>query len=373
MPVNIYNNNSAIFVQDQAEALVKNGVGVTVIGAIPISFKYIWSLKLFKFGYFMSSKNGVEIKLILYPSIPKLKYFNNFIRDILNKNLLKNHYLNNKIDLIHVHNATAGNAALWFKNNFNIPYCITEHSSAYARNLVSKKKIKNFRNIYENSALNIAVSQVFSKLLENIFNLNFQYIPNVVDTNYFKNNAVKIEKTNFKFINIANVNKNKNQKLLIQSFYKAFNNNVGIKLDIYGSGPELQNLNKEIKRLKLENQVALHGFASREVVLQALQNSDAFVLSSEYETFGVVLIEAMSCGLPVISTKCGGPESIIINDKLGLLVEKNNVNALSNGMNDILNKKYDSQDIREYVIGSFSQIAIANKLKVVYKEIIDAN
>ena len=109
------------------------------------------------------------------------------------------------------------------------------------------------------------------------------------------------------------------------------------------------------------------------MVLQALQNSDAFVLSSEYETFGVVLIEAMSCGLPVISTKCGGPESIIINDKLGLLVEKNNVNALSNGMNDILNKKYDSQDIREYVIGSFSQIAIANKLKVVYKEIIDAN
>ena len=181
---NIYNNNSAIFVQDQAEALVKNGVGVTVIGAIPISFKYIWSLKLFKFGYFMSSKNGVEIKLILYPSIPKLKYFNNFIRDILNKNLLKNHYLNNKIDLIHVHNATAGNAALWFKNNFNIPYCITEHSSAYARNLVSKKKIKNFQNIIiQNNfipfrAIKSNIKPCFHKLPNDIYPLIVFIMPN---------------------------------------------------------------------------------------------------------------------------------------------------------------------------------------------------
>jgi L-malate glycosyltransferase len=366
---NIYNDHSAIFVQDQAEALVKYGEDVVVLGAIPISFKSIWNLKFFKFGYFKSTRNGVKIKLFLFPSIPKLKYFNNFIRNILNRILLKNHHQNNKIDLVHVHNATAGNAALWLKSKLNIPYCVTEHSTGYARNIINSKEMKIFKNIYKNSSTNIAVSQEFCILLSNIFDLKFMHIANVVDTQYFKTSVKKNKETKFNFINVGYLDKKKNQLLLIQAFKEAFHNKKDITLDVFGSGPELKNLNKEIKRLKLEGQVVLHGFATREVVLKALQTSDAFVLSSEYETFGVVLIEAMSCGLPVLSTKCGGPESIVINDDLGLLVEKNNVTAFSNGMETIVNKKYSSQVIREYVIDNFSQAAISNKLKVVYKEI----
>lgn len=134
---NIYNDHSSIFVQDQAEALVKNGVNVSVVGAIPISFKYIFKKKFLKFGTFRHKKNGIEVKLVLFPSIPKLKFFNEFIRTQINKYLLNKLYSNKPIDVIHVHNSTAGKAALWMKQKFNIPYIVTEHSSAFARKLVS--------------------------------------------------------------------------------------------------------------------------------------------------------------------------------------------------------------------------------------------
>ena len=89
-------------------------------------------------------------------------------------------------------------------------------------------------------------------------------------------------------------------------------------------------------------------------ILKLLRNSDYFVLSSNFETFGVVLIEAMSCGLPVISTKSGGPETIIINEKLGLLCEKNNIFALANVIKNITKMNFDSNYIRNYAIRNFS-------------------
>ena len=65
----------------------------------------------------------------------------------------------------------------------------------------------------------------------------------------------------------------------------------------------------------------LLGKKNRNEVKFEMQQADCFVLSSYHETFGVVLIEAMSCGLPVLSTKSGGPESIIKSSKLGKLCD----------------------------------------------------
>jgi glycosyltransferase involved in cell wall biosynthesis len=102
--------------------------------------------------------------------------------------------------------------------------------------------------------------------------------------------------------------------------------------------------------------------------LKQLQHSDAFVLSSNYETFGVVLVEAMSCGLPVVSTKCGGPESIIVNENLGLLVEPT-AKALAEGMQKMVQTHYDNTVIRNFAIENFSEKVISEKLIDIYKKI----
>ncbi len=370
---NIYSIHSSIFVQDQARALAKyKDINVDVVGAIPITFKDIWKNKIFKFGLFEYTNQKVKVKLFLFPAIPKLKRFNNFIRFLLNKQLLKKS-MKNKIDIVHVHNSMAGEAALWFRDKFNIPYCVTEHSSAYARGLVKQYEMNMYQTIYQNSKYNIAVSKEFCDVLSKKFDLNFNYVPNIVDTDFFIPSKKKYNNKNFKFINIANLNKNKNQLSLIKAFSKVYIDNKNVSLSILGEGPEYNALKEEIIKLDMEDQITLYGFATRDNIVKELQDSDAFVLSSKYETFGVVLIEAMSCGLPAVSTKCGGPESIINNEKLGVLVKNNNFNELANAMLKVYNSRYDSKYIRDYCIENFSEDAVVYKLNKIYEEILDEN
>ena len=287
--------------------------------------------------------------------------------------MIKKHSKASQIDLIHVHNSVAGEAALWCKNRFNIPYCITEHSSTYARGLVKEYEMKTYKEIYQNSECNIAVSKEFCQLLSKTFDLSFEYIANIVDTNYFLPSKNKDSNKSFKFINIANLNKNKNQSSLIKAFSKAFSNNKNVSLFILGGGSEYENLKKEIDINAMQKQISLYGFATREEVLRELQSSDAFILSSDYETFGVVLIEAMSCGLPVISTKCGGSMSIITDEQYGLLVEKNDTGILADAMLKVYNNTYNSQYIRDYCIENFSEDAVVYELNKVYEKILHEN
>lgn len=367
---NIYNENSAIYVQDQARALAKHeDVEVSVVGAISISFKYIWKKRMLKFGSFKYKKNNVNVVLVLFPSIPKLKRFNNFIRYVLNRRLIRKYSKVSKIDMIHVHNSVAGKAALWYKNKFNIPYLVTEHSSEYSRRVFRSYEMSLYKKIYQNAACNIAVSKEFCKLLSKTFDLSFTYVPNIVDTDFFIPSQKNHGK--FKFINIANLNKNKNQLSLIKAFSNAFMDKKNISLVILGGGPEYDTLTHEIEKLDMKEQITLYGSATRMEVLRELQSSNIFILSSKYETFGVVLIEAMSCGLPVVSTKCGGPESIVNDDKLGLLIEKNDViNGLVNAMIKVYNSTYDNEYIRNYCIENFSENAVTVKLNEIYKDII---
>ena len=142
-----------------------------------------------------------------------------------------------------------------------------------------------------------------------------------------------------------------------------------MRLTIVGNGPEYSSLKNLIKKLNMEEKIFLYGKANREEVKMLLQKSDAFVLSSQYETFGVVVIEAMSCGLPVVATKCGGPESIIVNDKLGKLVDID-VQSLSEGMKEVFLKTYNGDYIRKYVIDNFSGNIISKKLIDIYIAVI---
>src|SRR5699024_9955006 len=103
-------------------------------------------------------------------------------------------------------------------------------------------------------------------------------------------------------------------------------------------GEEKANLLKLVRVLKIEEQVVFLGPLTREQVKEEVSSADAFVLSSKYETFGVVLIEALALGKPVIATKCGGPESIV-TPEVGYLVENNSEEELSKAMSELIANK----------------------------------
>ena len=124
-------------------------------------------------------------------------------------------------------------------------------------------------------------------------------------------------------------------------------------LVIAGAGEERKNLEKLIASLGLEKKVSLFGKANREEVRVLMQQANSFVLSSKIETFGVVLIEAMACGIPVVSTKCGGPNKIVDADT-GVLCDST-VSGLSEAMLDVMLKKKDGHLIRKKAVERYSK------------------
>lgn len=99
------------------------------------------------------------------------------------------------------------------------------------------------------------------------------------------------------------------------------------RLIIFGQGEEQQNLTQLITELGLEERITLAGQIDN--VFSALHAADLFVLPSRSEAFGNVIVEALACGCPVISTDCGGPREILDNGNLGTLVPPNDPDAMA--------------------------------------------
>src|SRR5690606_26939837 len=111
--------------------------------------------------------------------------------------------------------------------------------------------------------------------------------------------------------------------------------NQKYQLVILGEGPERINLTKQIFDLGLEQKVHLLGFIKNPYPY--LKNANLFVLSSDYEGFGNVLVEALSVGTSVISTSCqGGPGYILNNGKYGKMVPVNDCELLADGISEVL-------------------------------------
>jgi glycosyltransferase involved in cell wall biosynthesis len=277
-------------------------------------------------------------------------------------------------DIMHVHSLDrAGFLAYAISRKYNIPYIVTEHSTAFARSLISQSKKKRLLNVVSSARTQLAVSQPFSELLNSAFpNSNWLYLPNIVSDKFLVASEVKDKNDNiFTFINVCMLTEKKRVDNLIKAFsllHKKYNN---IRLKIGGDGICRNDLKELAIELNVDNKIQFLGALSRDEVFTQINQADAFVLSSEYETFGVVLIEALALGKPVVATRCGGPESIV-NDEVGVLVEKNSVQALCDGMEMIYTNRenLDANKIKSYCQHSFSEDAVTDKLLNIYHNIL---
>lgn len=143
--------------------------------------------------------------------------------------------------------------------------------------------------------------------------------------------------------------------------------------EIVGDGPETDNIKKQIKKLKLSDNVVLSGRVSRLDVIKKMNASDCFVMVSENEVFGLVYLEAMSCGCVTIASFDGGVDGIIKDSKNGFLCVQGSADNLSKIMmhietmdldeiNTIRNRAYDT--VREYTDSN----AAKNYLNQIIKE-----
>jgi glycosyltransferase involved in cell wall biosynthesis len=108
---------------------------------------------------------------------------------------------------------------------------------------------------------------------------------------------------------------------------------------VVGDGPESQNLQDLANTLKISGQVQFRGFVSEDLKYQLLSNSDVFALTSLHEGFGLVFLEAMHCGLPVIAARTGGQNDFLQDGKTGFLVPHGDQHALKKALSDLIEQK----------------------------------
>ena len=141
------------------------------------------------------------------------------------------------------------------------------------------------------------------------------------------------------------------------------------RLVVLGEGPERRNLKKLISELAIENFVSLPGFAKNPYA--PMSQANVFVLSSVWEGFGNVLVEAMACGTPVVTTDCpSGPAEIVDNGRFGQLVPVGDVHALAAAIIQTLKKplsrellKKRSEDFSiERSVGRYLRVMIEKEM-----------
>ena len=111
-------------------------------------------------------------------------------------------------------------------------------------------------------------------------------------------------------------------------------------LDIIGDGPERANLEEYIKNHNLKDKVTLHGFQNKDYIDNLLNKSSIYLMTSLTESFGIVLIEAMSHGLPCIAfSSAEGAQELINSGKDGYLIKNRNYEAYIKKIEDLIEKK----------------------------------
>lgn len=367
------NETLGSFFREQALMLAKRGENVIVADATLQGRKDYFSKRCFRM------KKSKDQELIVYSYvIPALGltrlqnggvdfFYNNLYK--IYKRIEKDGY---KIDIIHAHSCfPAGIAATRLGNKLKIPVVVTEHASDVLTKKIGDKQKEYLLQTIKRCNTFISVSNALRKSIEELGadGNNIQVIPNSVNDSFTYEECNSTRK--FCFVSIGNLVESKRFDLTIKAFARKFRENPNVQLKIIGDGNLRKMLQEMTKQLGIEGKVTFTGRVSRKQVISILQESKAFVLPSDFETFGVVYIEAMACGLPVIGTKNGGAQEII-TENCGKLIERDDLNELSEAMENVYNNynSYDRKKISEYCRTHFGEEQIYNKLLNVYKELM---
>ena len=367
------------FFLEQAKALKKAGHQVTILYCDTYSVKYIreWlvyaeqtadivgNIKVYRKKTFCPLKHGME------------GHRKAFVKGILS---LYESQIRGKMqpDILHAHCCVwAGQAAMALSQQTGIPYVITEHATMFQlhRDQISRKNNQYITQAFQRAAKVLCVSSAFREVLSRYKEKQeIQVVGNVVDCDFFQQKDTRTEDFTFFclcYMQTEDQLRKKGIDILLRAWRAIQKNCPQARLVVGGGGQALQKAVKWCEEYGISDTVTFLGELDRQQTARQMTSCDCFVLPSRYETFGVVYIEAMACGKPVIATACGGPDDFVTPDN-GLLVPVEEVSALEHAMQHMITSshQYDSDRIRASVQTRFSSQAVAGQLEQIYNTIL---
>jgi glycosyltransferase involved in cell wall biosynthesis len=281
--------------------------------------------------------------------------------------------------LIHAHDVfQAGYIAKHLSMVSGIPYLLTQHSPVQFH-LFSEAQQQIFKEVFENAARVLSVSNADAR--NTLFlDIDFQpqVIGNLVDGESYCPATLNARDTLFRIFFLGTYSKRKD----IPTFLKAIrllldqgHSDIEILIQLGGNfydGITPEQVDKLIKELDIVAYCRVRNDLTHDEKVLAYQNSNVFVSTSYYETFGLAVCEAMACGTPVVAVKNGGIEDIITPDN-GVLVAIKDAEAIAKALADIKEGRqvFESEKVRSSVISKYGNEAFRKALYSAYQNLLN--
>ena len=369
---------NGIFFRQQAQALQKGGFKV---GVLAPQFRSLRGqpTSLFSHNYGQRIYTEAHIPTYTHRSMdffPRVPFIDR-VRWLRAGMALWQRYVaeQGKPDVLHAHCVNYGGIlAHHIHRQTGIPYVITEHSSTYARGLIRAWQRSAMQQAVADAAACLAVSRDFCDVLQRFYpQSQWAYLPNMLSPLFAEPFEMpsKTAQSPFVWCSVAHLNANKGFDVLLRAFAQARHTYPAMQLHIGGNGALLPTLQQLASELQLGDTVRFLGALSPDKVREVMRQSDAFVLASKVETFGIVWIEALSQGLPIVATRCGGAESIVTADN-GYLVPVDDVDALAQAMCALYQQhtRYSPMQLRQDCLARFGESALIDALRQYYQHAI---
>ena len=356
------------FEVDQAEGLAKLGHKVSII-SVDLGREFLPK----EYGVQRIEKNGVLSYHMFF--IP-MKFFvgDGIFRYLLNVQL---DYLYKKVvselgkpDIIYAHYLWNMDWGIFLKNKYHIPLVGIEHWSELGYEDVKPVIQSNAQRIYPQLDGLITVSHTLQNNIKKWFGKDSEVVFNTIHDVVRMRNENKLNDGIVRFIIVGTLLPVKGYDNLITAFARCSLPRNKWALTIVGEGPEELNLRKLTAQYELEKNICFAGKKSKAEVVEMLNNSDVFISSSHLETFGVAALEAICCGVPVLSTDSGGPREFITEHN-GRLCE-DSVDSLKQGIEYMYAHytEFDKKRLSEEAVNRFSSTAIANQLTKIFEDVL---
>ena len=279
-------------------------------------------------------------------------------------------------DIVHV-NVTLpmGIPAVFLQLVYNIPYIVTEHFTGFSCQAKIAFTAVQLKLILKRATAICPVSAGLERSMKQFYPADkYQVIPNAINTDIFFPKQGKRHPRKKQLLHVSVLKKErKNISGIIDALHDLSACRDDFELHIIGEGSDRTYFEDLCTHLGMKDTVVFfHGFVSEATLADCMRNADFFILNSTNENFAVVCAEALSSGIPVLSTCCGGPEEFI-NENVGILIPQGNKPALVNAISCLLDTAdtYDPCMLHNYIKNKFGYDTVGKQFFALYSAIVN--
>ncbi|MCI1944332.1 glycosyltransferase [Clostridium luticellarii] len=372
-----------IFVHKQVQKLIGEGCNVKVVCPVPYVPAFLGVIKKYKAYLQIPDKavlDGVEVFYPRYFEFPRGIFLQNsgFFMYLGIRRIVGRLHRNFKFNVIHAHTAIpVGFASMLLDKKYRVPLVVTIHGQDFQYTI--KKNAMCRKNVFRVLKYADKIITVSNKL-RNVIREKYLLDKTVVINNginpeeYVIDEQIELE-GQYVMLSVSALIKTKGIDLNIRALSKLVKKYPDIRYYIIGAGEESKNLKRLAFELNLsENVIFLGELPHSEVIKYMSSKCDVFSLPSWQEGFGIVYIEAMNSGIPVVGIKGQGIEDVIKDRKNGFLVKPHDVDDLANTIDYILSHRKEARQIglngENAVLSEFTWLRNAQKTIDIYDEIM---